>query len=522
MTPARKRLGELLVETGLLSEESLTRALSEQRTMRRKLGEVIVSLGMATEEEVAQALSLQLGIPLVDLANTAVEPQAIELIPEKVARKHLILPIQIEDRDLHIAMADPLSFEAFEDVRFASGYAIKPAVATRSDILWAIDQHYHLGASLTTIVKDIAEERLVEVVQESKENNGKDAEDLRRKSEAAPIIRMVNLFVAEAVDQRASDIHIEPTKTTLLIRNRVDGVLRKSFELPKWVQGAVISRIKIMAKMDIAEKRLPQDGRIGVRVGAKGLDLRVSTIPAANGEKVVIRILDQANAHIPLESMGMPEKEYGDLEELIRRPQGILLVTGPTGSGKTTTLYAALNRIQSVERNIATIEDPIEYEISGVNQVAIQERIGLTFASTLRAMLRQDPDVSCWGRCGTSKRPRSRCRHRLPATWFSRRCTRTARRRPSPSAQPGVPSYLIASTLIGIVSQRLVRVICPKCRVREVPPSGTLNGSDSHGRRKRRSRSSGGRGAWRAGERDTGGGRESSRSCRSGSRSAIS
>ncbi len=469
MTPARKRLGELLVETGLLSEESLTRALSEQRTMRRKLGEVIVSLGMATEEEVAQALSLQLGIPLVDLANTAVEPQAIELIPEKVARKHLILPIQIEDRDLHIAMADPLSFEAFEDVRFASGYAIKPAVATRSDILWAIDQHYHLGSSLTTIVKDIAEERLVEVVQESKENNGKDAEDLRRKSEAAPIIRMVNLFVAEAVDQRASDIHIEPTKTTLLIRNRVDGVLRKSFELPKWVQGAVISRIKIMAKMDIAEKRLPQDGRIGVRVGTKGLDLRVSTIPAANGEKVVIRILDQANAHIPLESMGMPEKEYGDLEELIRRPQGILLVTGPTGSGKTTTLYAALNRIQSVERNIATIEDPIEYEISGVNQVAIQERIGLTFASTLRAMLRQDPDVIMLGEMRdlettTIAMQASLTGHLVFSTMHTNSSAATVTR----LRNLGVPSYLIASTLIGIVSQRLVRVICPKCRVREV------------------------------------------------------
>src|SRR5512146_58818 len=298
---AKKRLGELLVETGLLTEENLTRALTDQRSMRGKLGEVIVALGMATEEEIAQALSIQLGIPFISLQQTPVEPHAIELITEKVARKHLILPISIEQKDLHLAMADPLSFEAFEDVRFASGYTIKPAIATRTDILWGIDQHFHLGSSLSTIVKDIAEERSVEVVQERKEGDSRDTEDLRRKSEAAPIIRMVNLIVAEAVDQGASDIHVEPTKGNLLIRNRVDGILRKSLELPKWVQGAVISRIKIMAKMDIAEKRLPQDGRIGVRVGSKGLDLRVSTMPASFGETVVIRILASANSQIPLD-----------------------------------------------------------------------------------------------------------------------------------------------------------------------------------------------------------------------------
>ena len=475
MAPVRKRLGELLVETGLLSEENLTRALSEQRTQRKKLGEVIVSLGMATEEEIAQALSIQLGIPLIDLANTPVEPQAIELIPEKVSRKHLIVPISIEVRDLHIAMADPLSFEAFEDVRFASGYTIKPAIATRTDILWAIDQHYHLGASLSTIVKDIAEERLVEVVQDVRESDGRDTEDLRKKSEAAPIIRMVNLFVSEAVDQGASDIHVEPMKTTLHIRNRVDGILRKSLELPKWVQGAVISRIKIMAKMDIAEKRLPQDGRIGVRVGTKALDLRVSTMPASYGEKVVIRILDSLNAHIPLASMGMSETELGQLDELIRRPQGILLVTGPTGSGKTSTLYAALHKIKSVERNITTIEDPIEYEIPGINQVAVQEKIGLTFASTLRAMLRQDPDVILLGEMRdlettTIAMQAALTGHLVLSTIHTNSSAATITR----LRNLGIPSYLIASTLIGIVAQRLVRVICPKCRVREEPSGRDL------------------------------------------------
>jgi type IV pilus assembly protein PilB len=472
---ARKRLGELLVETGLLSEENLTRVLSEQRTVRKKLGEVIVNQGLATEDEIAQALSLQLGIPLVDLTNTPVEPHAVELIPEKVARKHLIMPISLDDRDLHVAMADPLSFEAFEDVRFASGNTIKTAIATRTGVLWAIDQHYHLGSSLSTIVKDIAEERQVEVVQDTRETDRKDSEDLRKKSEAAPIIRMVNLFVAEAADQRASDIHVEPSKTTLLIRNRVDGILRKSLELPKWVQGAVISRIKIMAKMDIAEKRLPQDGRIGVRVGAKALDLRVSTIPASYGEKVVIRILDQATAQIPLEAMGVPEEDLRQLEELIRRPQGILLVTGPTGSGKTTTLYAALNKIKSMERNITTIEDPIEYDISGVNQVAVQEKIGLSFASSLRAMLRQDPDVIMLGEMRdlettTIAMQAALTGHLVLSTIHTNSSSATITR----LRNLGIPPYLIASTMIAIVSQRLIRVICPKCRVKDEPSERDL------------------------------------------------
>jgi type IV pilus assembly protein PilB len=481
----KKRLGELLVETGLLTEENLTRALSEQRVLRTKMGEVIVSLGMATEEEIAQALSIQLGIPYIDLTQTPVEPQAIDLISEKVARRHLILPVSIDQKDLNIAMADPLSFEAFEDVRFASGYTIRPSIATRKDILWAIDQHYHLGSSLSTIVKDIAEERLVEVVQERKEVNGRDTEDLRKKSEAAPIIRMVNLFVAEAVDQGASDIHVEPSKTNLLIRNRVDGLLRKSLELPKWVQGAVISRIKIMAKMDIAEKRLPQDGRIGVRVGAKTLDLRVSTMPAAFGEKVVIRILDSANARIPLEAMGMAPEELQKMEALITRPQGILVVTGPTGSGKTTTLYGTLNRIKSVDRNITTIEDPIEYELGGVNQVAIQEKIGMTFASTLRAMLRQDPDIIMLGEMRdlettTISMQAALTGHLVLSTMHTNSSTATVTR----LRNLGVPSYLIASTLNGILAQRLVRVICVKCRVPYKPSERDMSRLKLHSWRK--------------------------------------
>ncbi|MCL5966020.1 MAG: Flp pilus assembly complex ATPase component TadA [Deltaproteobacteria bacterium] len=482
----KKRLGELLVETGLLSEDNLALALAEQKAKKAKLGEVIVSLKLATEEEIAQALSIQLGIAYLDLTHTPVEPQAIELISEKVARKHLIIPIAIDHKDLHIAMADPLSFEAFEDVRFASGYTIKPAIATASEILWAIDHHYHLGSSLSTIVKDITEERFVEVVQDLQDLEGRDTEDLRRKSEAAPVIRMVNLIVAEAVDQGASDIHVEPTKTNLQIRNRVDGILRKTLELPKWVQGAVVSRIKIMAKMDIAEKRLPQDGRIGVRVGGKMLDLRVSTIPASYGEKVVIRILDSATALFPLEAMGLSPAELATMDEIIRRPQGIILVTGPTGSGKTTTLYAILNRIKTITRNVTTIEDPIEYEIPGINPVAVQEKIGLTFASMLRSLLRQDPDAIMVGEMrdietATIATQAALTGHLVLSTIHTNSAVATITR----LRNLGIPSYLVASTMVGIVAQRLVRIICAKCKVKAIAGERDIKrfGLDEGGRR---------------------------------------
>jgi len=466
----KKRLGELLVEAGLLSEQELTRALTEQRTRRGKLGDMIVALGLASETDIAQVLSMQLGITLIDLQNTPVEPQAIELIGEKVARKHLIVPVAIEQKELHIAMADPLSFEAFEDVRFASGYTIKPFLATRTDILWAIDQHYHLGSSLSTIVKDIAEERMVEVVGESRESDGKDVEDLRKKSEAAPVIRMVNLIIAEAAEHGASDIHFEPTRTTLQIRHRVDGLLHKTMDLPKWVQGAVISRVKIMAKMDIAEKRLPQDGRIGVRIGGRNLDLRISTVPANYGEKVVIRILDSANAGISLDAMGLTAVELATMEEIISRPQGIVLVTGPTGSGKTTTLYGILNRIKSVEENITTIEDPIEYELGGINQVAVQEKIGLTFPAMLRAMLRQDPDIIMVGEMRDAETAAIAVQaaltgHLVFSTIHTNSCVATVTR----LRDLGIPSYLIATTIVGLVAQRLVRTICKKCRVKTEP-----------------------------------------------------
>ena len=469
----KKRLGEFLVETGLISEEELSKALTEQRSKKEKLGDVIIKMGFATDLEIANALSIQLGIPMLDLRNTPVEPHAIELISEKIARKHLIIPISVDQKELHIAMADPLSFEAFEDVRFASGHTTRPFLATRSDVVWAIDQHYHLGSSLTNIVKNIADERLVEVLGDLGDQPGggdRDLDDLRKKSEAAPVIRMVNLIIAEAAEKGASDIHFEPVKTALKIRNRIDGILVKTMDLPKWVQGAVISRVKIMAKMDIAEKRLPQDGRIGVRIGDKNLDLRISTIPTNYGEKIVIRILDSANAEISLSAMGFTPSEYETMEDIITRPQGVILVTGPTGSGKTTTLYGILNRIKSETENITTIEDPIEYELSGINQVAVNEKIGLTFPSMLRSLLRQDPDIIMVGEMRDLETASIAVQAALTGHLvFSTIHTNNTAATVSRLRDLGIPSYLIATTIVGIVAQRLVRTICPKCKISQTP-----------------------------------------------------
>jgi type IV pilus assembly protein PilB len=474
---ARKRLGELLVEAGLLTDEQVSGVLAEQKHRRGRLGEVIVAAGLATEPEIASALSRQMGIPCVDLQQTPIEPAAIALIPEKIARKHLIVPIQIEDRELHMAMADPMSFEAFEDVRFASGYTVRPFIATRTDVLWAIDQHYHLGSSFSTIVKDIEYDRTVEVVTDrTAPQDPSELEDLVRKSEAAPVIRMVNLMIAQAIDQGASDIHVEPKKTKFAVRHRVDGLLRTSLDLPKWVQAAVVSRIKIMAGMDIAEKRLPQDGRITVRVGARPLDLRVSTIPTLYGEKVVLRILDSATASIPIDSLGFPPRELAAVLDMVRRPQGILLVTGPTGSGKTTTLYSMLNRVKGTDKNVSTIEDPIEYELDGVNQVAVNDRIGNTFPAMLRSMLRQDPDVLLVGEMrdletATVAIQASLTGHLVLSTIHTTGAVATVTR----LRNLGIPPYLLASTILGVLAQRLVRLVCTKCRVAVEPPPELLS-----------------------------------------------
>jgi type IV pilus assembly protein PilB len=467
MSDEKRKIGDLLLEMGVISKEDYKTAVRAQKGTKIRLGEQLVKQGACSENDIAMALSTQLGFPYLELRSYPIEPMALELVPERVAVKHMIVPLSIDQRSLSVAMADPLSVEAIEDLKFATGYDIKPFIGTRSAIQWAISHHYHLGSSLDSLVKDISTDKSVEVLQATKDTQA-EAQDLRKKSEAAPIIQMVNIIISRAIEQNASDIHLEPTPKELLIRYRVDGVLRVGITLPKWVQGAIISRIKIMAKLDIAEKRLPQDGRIQVMVGVNPFDLRVSVLPANNGEKVVIRILDPRSALVHIRDLGFDETNFNRVLSLISRPQGILLVTGPTGSGKTTTLYACLSHIQSIEKNITTIEDPVEYDLKGINQVAINEKIGLTFAHTLRSILRQDPDVIMVGEMrdaetATIAMQASLTGHLVFSTVHTRSSVATITR----LRQLGIPSYLIASTIIGITAQRLVRKICENCRVED-------------------------------------------------------
>jgi type IV pilus assembly protein PilB len=464
---SRKKLGELLIDAGVVSKEECAKALCEQGDSRKRLGELLVEKKMCTEHDIATALSTQLGIEFVDLKVMPIEPAAVEIIPERLARKHLIVPVSVEDKDLYVAMHDPFSYEALEDAQFATGYRIRPYISTKSDIVWAIKKHYNLKASLESVVEGMASHQNVEVVQEVKDEEV-DIRDLKKQSSMAPIIRMVNLIISEAVEQKASDIHLDPTSDELIVRYRIDGFLRRTFTLPKWVQGAVISRMKIMARMDIAEKRLPQDGRISVLINKSVLDLRVSTLPTKSGEKVVIRVLDTNNRCVTPEQLGLGKEDRKMFLSLIHQPQGILLVTGPTGSGKTTTLYAALSRIQSEDKNIITVEEPIEYELEGISQVAVNEKIGLTFSHTLRSILRQDPDVVMVGEMrdfetATIAMQASLTGHLVLSTLHTNNAVATITR----LRNLGIPSYLIASTINGIIAQRLVRVICPSCKKAE-------------------------------------------------------
>ncbi|MCA9772107.1 MAG: Flp pilus assembly complex ATPase component TadA, partial [Myxococcales bacterium] len=393
----RRRLGEILIESGILSEALLQRALESQRESRKRLGEVLIELQFVTEDDLARVLSLQLNIPYVEIKNLTIQPEAAELIDENIAEKFLMLPFAREGRTLHVAMADPLDYESIEQLQFRTKFNVQPHIATISDLQIAIRKRYSFEGAIEDpnifdeMVRDISDDRSLEVIAD---DDGKDIiSELKQKSEAAPIIKMVNMLLLDAVKAGVSDIHIDARERSVQVRQRIDGVLFEARELPKWMQGAVISRIKIMASLDIAERRVPQDGNIKIRTREREIDVRVSTLPTQFGEKAVLRLLDPTKAQIGLDQMGFPPDIFGRYKRLIESPQGLILITGPTGSGKTTTLYGSLHHINRPEVNIVTLEDPIEYNLAGINQVSLNLRAGLTFSSGLRSILRQDPDV---------------------------------------------------------------------------------------------------------------------------------
>ncbi len=492
----RKKLGECLIQAGLITEDDLRLALAEHKRTRERLGVVLVRMNLATEKQIAKALAYQLGFAYVNLADNPPDPEAVTLLPKEVALKSACIAVRLEKQLLTVAMADPLLFSLVQDLEFQTGRRIKQVVATRSEIIEAIQTSYPDKALARISGGDLAVFSQTHapvapggpgapaetpgaggsLVKRPEEEVFEPMVALQERSEAAPIIDLVDLLVKSAIRSHASDVHVEPMEKGVLIRHRLDGLLKEVMDLPKWVHEGLIARLKIMSGMDIAEKRLPQDGRL--RVAAEDgseVDFRVSTLRTLFGEKIVLRVLDHRKGVPPLEELGMSAASLEEIRQFLKHQHGMILVVGPTGSGKTTTLSSAVKSLQSEKTNIITIEDPIEYQIPGVNQTQVNEKVKLTFAGALRSILRQDPDVILVGEIRDSETARiamqaAQTGHLVLSTLHTDDAPSTVTRLTDIGAEP----YVIASALIGVVAQRLVRRLCVHCRRQYTPPPETL------------------------------------------------
>jgi type IV pilus assembly protein PilB len=484
----RKKLGECLIQAGLITEDDLQTSLSEHKRTGERLGAVLVRLNLATERQIAKALAYQLGFPYLNLAENPPEANVVTLIAKDVALKRSCVAIRLDKNLLTVAMADPLLFSLVQDLEFQTGYRIKQVVATRADILEAIAAGYPDKALIRTTgpasqvpaPRQAAREPQgngeAALMRRPDEEGYEPIAGLKERSEAAPIIDLVDLVVKSAIKAAASDVHVEPMEKGVLIRHRLDGLLKEVMDLPKWVHEGLIARLKIMAGMDIAEKRLPQDGRVRVTTDdGREVDFRASTLRTLHGEKIVLRVLDQNRGVPPLEELGFSAAALNDLRSFLRFQHGMILVVGPTGSGKTTTLCSSLMSVQSERTNVITIEDPIEYQLPGINQTQVNDKIKLTFASALRSILRQDPDVILVGEIRDSETARIA----MQAAQTGHLVLTTLHTDDAPSAitrltDIGVEPYVIASATIGVVAQRLVRRLCSTCRRQYTPPPDTL------------------------------------------------
>ncbi len=455
--PIRKRLGEILREDNLLTEGQLQAALEKQKETNERLGRILINMGFVDEETVLKVLEAKLGIPVINISRRNLDPEVVKLIPEQLALKYKVIPVELDDDRITLAMADPLNVLAIDDVRIASGYDVEPAIASESDIDSAIATCFGKD-SIVKMVEDIPEDLGLDF-----DENGLD--QLREIVEDAPIVKLVNSLITQAVAGRASDIHVEPREKELHVRYRVDGVLSDVTQFPKRMQAPVISRLKIMANLDIAERRVPQDGRIQMKIEKKEIDFRVSTLPTIFGEKVVLRVLDKSRGLMHLQELGMLPEILKKFRTVITHPYGIILVTGPTGSGKTTTLYSVLNDINTPEKNIITLEDPVEYTLEGVNQVQLNVKAGLTFSGGLRSVLRQDPDVIMVGEIRDSETAKIAIQSAMTGHLvLSTLHTNTASATLTRLVEMGIEPFLVASSVVGIVAQRLVRRLCPECK----------------------------------------------------------
>ena len=459
------RLGEMLIERKLITQEDLEKALELQKGRDERIGKILVDLGFAAARDVMDALSEQLNVPLVTIETPPPVTPETEGLSPRFLRQFRCIPVGVHDSTMTLAMADPLDFETIATVRNVTGLKVDRALATEQEILDAVDKFYGESATEEGVALDEGEAQASE-----------DLEHLRDMASEAPVIRLVNAMIAQAVEKRASDIHIEPFEKDFRIRYRVDGVLHPQDQIPKELRAAVISRVKLMAKLNIAERRLPQDGRIKVKTLGREVDLRVSTLPTLYGESVVMRLLDRSQSEFyDLYVLGFDDHMLSRMEYYTSLPHGILMVTGPTGSGKSTTLYSALKRINDTDKKIITIEDPVEYQMDGVNQIHVNTQIGLTFAAGLRHIVRQDPDVIMVGEVRDRETADIAIRSALTGHFvYSTLHTNDAPSAITRLTDMGVENYLITSSLVSVLAQRLVRVICPHCK----QPDGKRIGPD--------------------------------------------
>jgi len=457
------KLGEILLREGLITPDQLKKALLEQKNTGMRLGYTLVKLGFVEETEISKMLARQYRMPAVDLSRFEVDPKIIKLIPPDVAVKHTVLPLKREGRTLTVAIADPNNVTAIEDIKFITRCDVFPVIAGEYTLRNAIEKYYQQSdAQLQTLLKDIeAADDDLEVVEEQTDEDVK-AQDLAYD---APVVKLINGLLTDAVKRGASDIHIEPFEHEMRVRYRVDGVLHEVMKPPLKMRAALTSRIKIMAQLNIAERRVPQDGRIKLKFGAKVIDYRVSTLPVLFGEKIVLRILDKGNLTLDLTKFGFEPKAEQELMRAILNPYGMVLVTGPTGSGKTTTLYSALSRINQIDVNIMTAEDPVEYNLMGINQVLVRTEVGMTFAAALKAFLRQDPNIIMVGEIrdletGSIAIKAALTGHLVLSTLHTNDAPSTVTR----MIDMGIEPFNVASAVNLIVAQRLVRRVCAECK----------------------------------------------------------
>jgi type IV pilus assembly protein PilB len=465
------RLGEILINQGIVNSEQLKKALEAQKIdSKKKIGEILISQGVISSKQLNEALQHVYETEYVELEDVILDPEIVSLIPKRIALRYKLIPLNKENNTLTVAMANPLDVNAIDYIKEYTKMDVNPKFANENEILNALSNYYDTGYHFDDLLER------VDVASVSDFSDEVNLSTLEAISQEAPVIQLVNMIIVDAIKERASDVHLEPNKRGLLVRYRIDGILHDIRMLPARIKPAVISRIKILSYMDIAERRLPQDGRFQLRFGAREVDLRVSSIPTAYDEKIVMRLLDKSQGVISLDNIGFTEIQLQEFRQMINNPYGIILITGPTGSGKSTTLYAALNEVDSIEKNVITVEDPVEYKLERINQINVRPKINLTFANALRSILRQDPDIIMIGEMRDAETAHIAVQSALTGHLvFSTLHTNDAVSSLTRMIDMGVEPFLISSSVIGVMAQRLVRKICQRCMEEYIPEEGIFD-----------------------------------------------